>query len=514
MAELLEHKWSAVKLGSNNHYAVTSQQGDQSSANASWYNKYVTNDGDRRTRLHRYDGMDRDSVEIGRALDIIAEDISACNADEEDTIILDFEESGKILKTHIKLLEAYKDHWLDRTGLDEDFYDICRQYVKYGGVFFIKCPDGKLKRIRPERLVGYILSEDDDTVVSHYLIDVEAPHLNLLENSRRAETIQTTRRPSSAQDRIQHVSVEDMVILKRGPTPFGESILERVFGVWRKLQLLENAVVIYRVVRAPEKRAFYIDVGRLPAKKHPEVIRHYKSQMKQKKVLDSNGNLDTDFDPHSTTEDFYLPVTSQGRSSRIEPLQGGQQLGELSDLTYYARKLAAGLRIPPSMTDTQNEQNDRESYSDMRVGQVYQVEMRYMGFITRDQRKVAKELRRNFEWFCEEREVEVPVEMGFRIAAAHNFALYKDIELNQSLLNVFQSTTQIQTLSQRFAMGRYLNMSKEDLIDNELKMLEEKGLHPDQIKEMPEETIANIVYGDGRLGKDFGLAPDDGGMRF
>jgi len=515
--QLLEHTWTPVRLsGSNGSYshATSTASGASMSANPSWYSKYITmDDGQgRRSILQQRDNMDRQSIEISRALDIMAEDLSSCNADDEDIFQQHFDEDTHVQKTMVKVLRQMLDVWDERTKMTHEIYDHAREFFKYGGVYFLKRKDGSLKKLRQEQLIGYILSDEDDTVVTHYLVDWDAPYLDLVENFKKVETYTT----NNQNREVARVPVSDMLVIKRGCPPFGESILDRAYPIFRKLQLLEDGVVIHRVVRSPMRRVFKIDVGRLPPKKHKEVIDKYRLQMKQRQVLNKNGDVSSDFDPHSATEDFYLPVTSQGRSSSIETLQGGSDSGDLSDLTYFARKLAAAMRIPPSMTDTQNERNDQNQYSDMRVGQVYQIEVRYLGFINRDKRGFEKVLRDNFEEFCHDRDVTVPDEMEFKMNEAHNFALYREMEVNQQLLNMAgNAVNQFDNMSKRYAYSKYLNMSEEDLHDNETMVLKEKGLTEDQIKQMPEEAVRNVVYGDGRLGEKYGLpANEDDGMGF
>lgn len=507
---ILEHQWTPVKLGGSSSYATLSNtnSGAGYSANATWYNQYVSLEGDRRSKLTMFDMMDRSSVEVSKAMDIIAEDMSSSNADNDRLFHLDYEDDTKITKTMLKTYKSMLHIWTNRTSLEVDLFAHCRELVKYGGIFFSKRPDGGLRKIPHEKLVGYVLSPEDDSVVTHYLVDWEAPYLNIRENFRKVEKIDS----AAKQRAIQHISVEDMVIIKRGTTPFGESILERAYPLWRKLDLLENAIVIYRVTRSSEKMVFYVDVGRTPPKKHPEIINKYRLQMKQRKVISSNAQqgIDTEFDPHSMSENFFLPVTSQGRSSKIETLPGGSNVGELSDLTYFARKLAAAMRVPPSMIDIQSSDGDRDTYSDMRVGQVYQIEMRYLGFVNRDKRAVERALREHFCWFCMARDIVVDDEIGFRINDSHNFALYKNIETNQSLLNLFQTTTQMGSLSKKFAMLKYLNLSKEEIVDNEVMALMEKGATDEMIRKMPPHVIDNVVYGDGSLGEQYGLKPSDG----
>lgn len=502
---LLEHSWNSVRFGQS-YQVKTGNASGQVAASTNWFNRYISTEGDRRSRLFRYNQMDMESIEIARALDTIAEDASCTNKSDESSFDLVFPQETKMKKTLIKMINDMKTNWEKRAQLDTEFYYHVREVLKYGSLFFYKKPDGSLRKIRQEQMVGYILSSEDTTEVTHYLIDEHTPVMNLSENYKTVSDVSISSAARAKKDKVSHVSVDDLLCLKIGVGPFGESILERAYPTWRKMQLVEDAIVIYRVVRAPERRVFYIDVGRLPAQKHEEVIRRYMSKMKQKQIM-RNGEVSSEFDPHATTEDFYLPTTSNGRSSKIETLQGGSNTGELSDLTYLARKLAKAMRVPPSMIETHNEGNDRDTYNDMRVGQVMQVEMRYMGFVKRIQSRMAIPLMKHFRWYCLRREVIVPHDASMVILEAHSFALYKEIEVNQAILNVFNSSTQIMQLSKRYAMEKYLNMDEEEIINNEVMKLREMGLTDEVIKSMEDHVIMNLVYGDGRLGKEYGLEP-------
>lgn len=511
--ELLEHKWNEIRLNGNRNSSDVAAAQQQSSVG--WYNQYVTNEGDRKTKLQRFNQMDVESVEISRALDIMAEDASSSNYENADAYEIDFDDRKKVKKTHIRLIEDMKDLWEQRTELGSQGYEYIREAIKYGFIAFKKKRDGTLQKIRQEAAVGYVLSPEDENIVTHYVFDFDAPRLKLIENHQgvdqeRLGNIKTQYASNNSNYSI--IPIEDLLILKVGNGPFGKSILERVYGIWRKLQLLEDSVVIYRVVRAPERRVFYIDVGRLPEQKHETVINKYRAKLRQKQIM-KNGELTSEFDPHSTTEDFFLPVTGTGRSSRIETLQGGGMQGQLDDLNYYVRKLAKGLRVPPSMIDTQNADGDRDTFSDARVGQVYQVEVRYMGYIKRLKKPIEEALRKHFCWFCREREVIVPPSMRFFIKEAQSFKLYKDLEVTQARLNVMQSLGQMEYFSKRFAMQEFMKLSEEEILDNELAKLREKGLDDKQIKEIPQQIIENIVYGDGSKGADYGIKQAEGGGR-
>jgi len=133
------------------------------------------------------------------------------------------------------------------------------------------------------------------------------------------------------------------------------SYLERAKVPYRQLKWLENAVIIYRIVRAPERRVFYIDVGKMPKNKADQYIQDLIRRYKNKKIYNpATGEVDSGSDVLSMTEDYYFPVHSGTTGSRVDPLPGGQMVGELGDVTYFLRKLYRALKVPFSGSITQS----------------------------------------------------------------------------------------------------------------------------------------------------------------
>jgi hypothetical protein len=446
--------------------------------------------------------MDNSTVEISRALDIIAEDVSSCNADDNETFLIKYPDDSKVKKTSIKLMEAVKETWQRRTKFDRELFNRVRKTLKFGSTFYYKNKDGSLKELATEKMVGYILDPEDEDVVTHYVYDKSLPLLH--DMNKKTQTRDLSQR--NQEDNIVPIPVSDLVVFKFGDTPFGESVLEKVFKVWRQMTLLEDSVIVYRVIRAPERRIYYIDVGNLQGPKREAAIEKQRMRLMQKQATRKAGEVTTEFDPHSAGEDIFIPTNSTGKGSRVETLPGGQNLGEISDLSFFTRKLAAGLRIPPSMIDTHSEENN--SFSDMRVGQMYQIEMRYMGYVKRFSEIVSMVLDENFKEFCRLRDIVIPMDAWLEVAPSMSFALYKDIELNQQMLNVYNSTMQIGAMSRRYALQKYMNFTHDELEDNELSKLHEFGLSDETIEKMLPEHIQNAVYGDGRSLAEYGVKVD------
>lgn len=502
---LNEATWKSVTRGTGGkgNYSMNAY-----AASSSWYNNHLDNTGSRLNRLRRYNDADKCSVEISRALDIIAEDVSSSNADDNNTFELFYPDDSKVTKTAVKMMEAALKLWGDRTGFDENLFDRVRKTIKYGATFYRKQPDGSVKELPTERFVGYVLAENDEELVTHYIYN---PGGELLDHTGKIVT--TLQRYQQVINNYETIPVSELVILKNGDSPFGMSIIEPVYRTFRQMSLIEDAIIIYRVVRAPERRIYYIDVGNLQGPKREGAIERQRLRLMQKQTAKSN-QLTTEYDPHSTSEDIFIPTNSTGKGSRIETLPGGQNLGETGDLEWFSKKLAAGLRIPHSMIDTQGDQQNQ--FTDMRVGQMYQIEMRYMGYIKRFQRRFGNTLSDDFVLFCHEREITVPEDMKFRISEPMSFSVYKEIEINQTLLNVFNSTLQITALSKKYSLQKYLNFDQDEIKYNEEAKLRELGIPDETIKKMDQSEIDNIVYGTMKpaIATKYGLEAPDPNSRF
>src|SRR5210317_542253 len=132
----------------------------------------------------------------------------------------------------------------------------------------------------------------------------------------------------------------------------GLSYLHKAIKALNQLRMIEDSLVIYRLSRAPERRIFYIDVGNLPKVKAEQYLREVMMRYRNKLVYDSNsGEIRDDKKMMSMLEDFWLPRREGGRGTEISTLPGGQNLGEITDIEYFKKKLYSALNVPPSRMD-------------------------------------------------------------------------------------------------------------------------------------------------------------------
>jgi len=133
------------------------------------------------------------------------------------------------------------------------------------------------------------------------------------------------------------------------------SHLHKSIKIINQLRMLEDALVIYRISRAPERRIFYIDVGNLPKGKAEEYVRNMMSQYRNKIVYDaSSGEVRDDRRHKSMLEDFFLPRREGGRGTEITTLPGGENLGQIDDILFFQKKLYKSLNVPLSRLDAES----------------------------------------------------------------------------------------------------------------------------------------------------------------
>ena len=189
--------------------------------------------------------------------------------------------------------------------------------------------------------------------------------------------------------------------------PYGTSVLESSRRIWRQLVLLEDAMMAYRIVRSPERRVFYIDVGNITAEDVEQYIEQVKTQMKRNQIVDEDtGRVDLRYNAMSIDEDYYVP-TRAGQSSRIETLAGGQFTGDIDDVKYLRDKLFSALKVPKAYLAQSDTMEDKTTLA--------QKDIRFSRTIQRLQRVVLAEI----EKIC----IVHLFSLGYRDADLTNFKL-------------------------------------------------------------------------------------------
>ena len=470
--------------------------------NYTWYQRLIQGSASRMTRYREYDLMDND-IEVSRALDTIAEEMTGNNPKTKEPLKLDIltEDEDNVESTAVLTLKAALRRWGQMHDFPSRLYSTARLMVKYGDVFFRKGKrmGDKWMFIHPKNVIAAVVSEHDVTKVVAWQIknDIQKPKSGGYSMPLGAK--QDTQQESEIipSNQIIRFSLSDDM---SDTQPFGESILRAIYRSHKQKELLEDAVLIYRIQRAPERRVFYIDVGKMHPARVKQYLENIKNEIKQKKIPTLNGGqqqVDSTYNPHSMSEDFYFASRPDGRGSRVETLPGGQGLGELSDLEYFQHKIWRGLKIPISYMQ---ESGDGGSvWNDGKVGIAYIQELRFSLYIERLQAYMERVIDDEFKDFLRSANIRIDEQM-YRILLPEpsNFGKYRQLELDSQLLSAYTTADGIPYFSPRFTMSRYLQMTPEEIITNERLKREELGLDPDS----QDPADLKLIYG----------APEEAGL--
>ena len=472
------------------------------------YSSYLpdvyTGSPNRIERYLQYDTMDMDS-EVNAALDIIAEFSTQKSRENNTPFHIFFRD--KATSVEVKLLGDYLRKWSDLQQLETRIFKIFRNTCKYGDTFFIRDPETKKWfYLDPGKLVKIIVNESDGKKPEQYIIrDLNPNFHNLVvtqinpsnQNTQPGGTAyvsggagargmtgaypqQSGTRFSIAQNEmaveakhIVHISLSEGL---DNNYPFGNSLLESVFKVYKQKELLEDAIIIYRVQRAPERRVFYIDVGNMPSHMAMSFVERVKNEIHQRRIPSSTGGstvIDNSYNPMSINEDYFFPQTAEGRGSKVETLPGGTNLGEIDDLRYFTNKLFRALRIPSSYLPT-GADDSASTFNDGKVGTAYIQELRFNKYLERLQSLMEEEIDKEFKLYLFQNGITIDDSI-FRLKfnPPQNFAAYRLSELDTARVQTFQTMNEIPYMSKRFTMKRFLGLSQEEISENERLWKEE-----------------------------------------
>ena len=170
--------------------------------------------------------------------------------------------------------------------------------------------------------------------------------------------------------------------------PYGTSVLEPARRIWRQLTLMEDAVMAYRIVRSPERKVFYVDVGNIPPQDIEQYMQRVMTQMKRNQIVDVNtGRVDLRYNPMSVEEDYFIPVRGGQQGTRIENLPGGSYTGDIDDIKYLRDKLFAALKVPASYLSRSDEGSEDKTT-------LAQKDIRFARTIQRLQKSIISELEK------------------------------------------------------------------------------------------------------------------------
>ena len=499
-------------------------------------------------RYNQYEMMDVDA-EVNACLDIISEFSTQKNEHNKTPFSLEFKEDPT--QHEVELLKKQLQQWCKLNEFDSRIFKIFRNSIKYGDQVFVRDPENfKLYWVDMTKIIKVIVNESEGKKPEQYVIKDININLQNLTVAQKTNTdfaanpatglggtggggggggytvpsmpYNTTGSRFTLGQSESAIDAKHIVHLSLTEGldrfwPFGQSVLENIFKVYKQKELLEDAVLIYRVQRAPERRMFKIDVGNMPSHMAMAFVERIKNEIHQKRIPSYNGGgsvVDASYNPLSMNEDYFFPVTADGRGSSVEMLPGGQNLGEIDDLRYFNNRLARGLRVPSSYLPTGPDDNTTP-LTDGRVGTAMIQEFRFNQYCERLQSYLCHKLDEEFKLFLRWR--------GFSIDSGifslvfnppQNFAAYRQSELDTARIGSFTSMEQYPYISKRFALERFLGLTEEEISKNEKLWREEQDKEQDVDPLGSDLRSVGVSVGDiesdEQLGQELENPPEEG----
>jgi Bacteriophage T4-like portal protein (Gp20) len=467
---------------------------DMSSLSAvTWYSQVMKGPGSRMQSYKQYDSMDTD-IDIARSLDIIAEEMSGKDDKTELPFIIQWqkEDNQDVSDTTTVTVRAALRQWAQIQDLKKRVFSTARCLIKYGDCFFRKNSDThKWMYVDPSLVVGIEIDEMGNKVSYHVKKPSNGQSSQLYGVGRSgAEFVDVV--PAAAM--IHFTMCDDM----GDSAPFGSSVLKPIFRVYRQLTMLEDAVIIYRIVRAPERRVFYLDVGNMNQQQVKRYLESVKNDIRQKRVpgTQTNGikdSVDGQYDPTSLQEDYFFPVTAAGKSSRVETLPGGTEDFGTALLRQFQEKIFRGLRIPTSYLGGQ--EGAGAQTNDGKVGIAYIEELRFANFIGRLQDRLNEIYDQEFKIYLKVCGLRVDDEVfSLKLPDPANFALYRQAALDADLIGSFNNIQEVKFLSRRFILKRYLGLTDDEIQMNEVQIKEEKNMSENSKVPIMQQLYDDAVY--------------------
>jgi hypothetical protein len=459
-------------------------------------------------RYNQYESMDQDS-EVNAALDILAEFCTQENIQNKTPFEIKFTETPT--DHEVELIKKQLQQWVKLNKWDQRAFKMFRNTLKYGDQIFLRDPETfELNWVDMTKLTKVIVNESEGKEPEQYVVrDLNPNFQNMTVTQITVDNTFNTNpqisgggagsgQPAYAAasttfanggrfnqavtdnaldaKHVVHLSLTEGLDVN---WPFGTSVLEMIFKVFKQKELLEDAIIIYRIQRAPERRMFKIDVGNMPSHMAMAFVDRIKNEIHQRRIPTQNGGgqsmMDSTYNPLSINEDFFFPQTADGRGSSVEVLPGGSNLGEIDDLRFFTNKILRGLRIPASYLPTGQDDGNSGAINDGKVGTALIQEFRFNQYCKRLQRLVIQKLDDEFKMFMRWRGFNIDNSIfSMHFTEPQNFAHYRMAELDASRISSFTSLEQTPYLAKRFLMKRYLGLTEEEILENETLWNEEQ----------------------------------------
>jgi hypothetical protein len=400
----------------------------------------------RRKRYRDYEEMDG-YPEIAAAFDIYADDASQRGPKNEKWKIKS--ESEMVVKEVESLFETIR--------LERFLWDIIRNSCKFGDCFLelvldVTKPEQGLKKLKVLDPTYIIRIENKYGYLKKFLQEIPKDDNDYGYNS-------FDQNPSKYID-LDKNQIIHFRLHTSDPNfyPYGKSIVAACHSTFRSLRMMEDAMMIYRLSRAPERRIFYIDTGALPTSKAEAYVERVKQNFKKQAYYNSSkGTVDARYNPPSVDEDFYVPMR-QGSTSKIDTLPGAQNLGDIDDVRYFQNKLLAMLKIPKDYIVEKDKSPERKA-------NLSQLDVKFARAIKRVQMNVEVGLENIAKRHLQLKGYPSRLikELRIELPEPSDMSAKRKLDLDEQKTRVIQAVKGLQLFSNKEIYRQYYDMSEDEI---------------------------------------------------
>ena len=405
------------------------------------------NELNRKKRYKEYEEMD-EYPEVGAAFDIYADDTTQKGPRGERWTI---DSKNSLVVTEVE--NFFKD-----IRLDKILWDICRNTVKYGDCFIemivnVEKPEEGIKKLKVLNPNYLLRVENEFGYLKKFLQEIPSSDVNEVLYNGTGE-----QRPVKYIELDKHQIVH-FRLHTSDPVfyPYGKSIAALCHRIFRSLKMMEDAMMIYRLSRAPERRIFYIDTGNLPTSKAEMFIERIKQKFKKEKFYQgSTSQVNSRYNPMSLDEDFFV-ATKNGKGTKIDTLPGAQNLGEIEDVRYYRDKLLAALKVPKDYLVEKDKSPERKA-------NLSQLDVKFARTIQRVQVDIQSGLENLAKRHLQLRGFPASLIKQLRITLPEpsDMSAKRKLDLDNTKIEIIAKVKDLQLLPKKHIYMEYFDMTEEE----------------------------------------------------
>jgi len=426
--------------------------GDQMAAQSMAYHQV------RRELFRDYDAMDNDPI-ISSALDIYA---------DECTLKNEFGEVVQIKSKNEKVKDILENLFYDILNIEFNLWSWTRNMVKYGDFFL-------LQEIQPN--VGIINVKPLPVYETERLENTDPNNPNYIK-------FKVNHDPNGKGEYENYEIVHFRLLSDTNFLPYGKAMIENGRRIWKQVSLMEDAMLIHRIMRAPDKRVFKIDIGNIPPQEVDNYMQKIITKMKKTPFVDKQtGDYNLKYNIQNLTEDFFLPVRGGDSGTQIDSL-GGLEYTAIDDIDYLKNKMFAALKIPKAYLGYDENVNGKATLA--------AEDVRFARTIERIQRTLISELTKIAVTHLAAQGIEGREMVDFELNLVNPSTIYEQEKVNlwSEKVRLVSDITQLNMVSKEWAYKNIFNFSDDEIdyqktnLINDIKdryryrMIEDEGNDP------------------------------------